>query len=232
MNELIQQESMLICSEQDAAFLAKKERARLLVLSDSHGQSETVKKIITLFAQQCDALVFCGDGFCDIAFCMEQALQDDKFKEMLPPVIAAVRGNGDADTYPIKTAEGSEENEDEAVYRKLLLPQRLEFTAAGRNILVVHGHRHGVDWGLETLTASAYTMDADMVFFGHTHRAFWEESGATLLLNPGSCSHPRSRLPPSFALVSFPGERERFSVEFFGIEEALFGNIQVVPLAL
>ena len=206
MNELIQQESMLICSQQDAAFLAKKERARLLVLSDSHGQSETVKKIIMLFGQQCDALVFCGDGFCDIAFCMEQALQDDKFKEMLPSVIAAVRGNGDADTYPIKTAESSEENEDEAVYRKVLLPQRLEFTAAGRNILVV--------------------------FFGHTHRAFWEESGATLLLNPGSCSHSRSRLPPSFALVSFPGERERFNVEFFGIEEALFGNIQVVPLAL
>ena len=52
MNELIQQESMLICSQQDAAFLAKKERVRLLVLSDSHGQSETVKKIIMLFGQQ------------------------------------------------------------------------------------------------------------------------------------------------------------------------------------
>ena len=48
MNELIQQESMLICSQQDAAFLAKKERARLLVLSDSHGQSETVKKIMRI----------------------------------------------------------------------------------------------------------------------------------------------------------------------------------------
>lgn len=227
MNTLIQQESALIGSEKAIAALETQSSARLLVLSDSHGDLDTVRSIIMQFGRDCDALIFCGDGFCDIAACLEEAAQDEKLKEALPPVIAAVRGNGDADSYPLNT--GGDDDED-IPCRKIVAPLRLEFTAAGRNILAVHGHRHGVDWGTETLLSSAHTMDADMVFFGHTHCVFREEDGGTLILNPGSCSSPRDRLPPAFAIVSFPGGSERFKVEFFGIHRGVFGSTDIRPL--
>ncbi|MGI5173001.1 YfcE family phosphodiesterase [Treponema sp. OMZ 840] len=230
MNSLIQQDSMLIGSADAVAELEKKTHARLLVFSDSHGAIDIVKKIIMQFGADADALVFCGDGFCDVAACIEEAFSDDKLKERLPPVIAAVRGNGDADSYVIANEDDAEE--DSGVQKKVFSAQRLQFIAAGRNILVIHGHRHGVDWGTETLSSAAYTMDADIVFFGHTHRLFWEEHGGTLILNPGSCVNPRNRFPPSFALVSFPGDTERFSIEFFGIREGLFGSVDIMPLAL
>ena len=70
------------------------------------------------------------------------------------------------------------------------------------------------------------------MFFGHTHRLFWEEHDGTLILNPGSCVNPRDRFPPSFAVVSFPGGRERFHIDFFEIREGLFGAIDILPLAL
>lgn len=228
MNALIQQESALIGSEKAIASLETRNSARLLVLSDSHGDLDTVRSIIMQFGTESDAMIFCGDGFCDIAACLEEAARDEKLKEALPPVIAAVRGNGDADSYLLHN--GEENQDEEAALCKILAPPRLELTAAGRNILAVHGHRHGVDWGTETLLSSARTMDADMVFFGHTHCVHREEEGGTLILNPGSCSSPRDRLPPAFATVSFPGGRERFKVEFFGIYRGLFGSTDIRPL--
>jgi len=228
MNALIQQDSALIGSENAIAALETQNSARLLVFSDSHGDLDTVRSIIMQFGAESDALIFCGDGFCDITACLEEAFRDEKLRETLPPVIAAVRGNGDADSYAVNMDCGDEEEQEPA--RKITAPLRLELTAAGRNILAVHGHRHGVDWGTETLLSSAHTMDADMVFFGHTHRVFCEEDGGTLILNPGSCSSPRDRLPPAFATVSFPGGSERFKVEFFGIHRGVFGGTDIRPL--
>lgn len=228
MNALIQQDSALIGSENAIAALETQNSARLLVFSDSHGDLDTVRSIIMQFGAESDALIFCGDGFCDIAACLEEAFRDENLKEALPPVIAAVRGNGDADSYLLHS--GEDEDEEAAPCRKILAPLRLELTAAGRNILAVHGHRHGVDWGTETLLSAAQTMDADMVFFGHTHCVHREEEGGTLILNPGSCSSPRDRLPPAFATVSFPGGSERFKVEFFGIHRGVFGGTDIRPL--
>lgn len=229
MNALIQQESALIGSENAIAALEAQSSARLLVLSDSHGDLDTVRSIIMQFGAESDALIFCGDGFCDITACLEEAFRDEKLRKALPPVIAAVRGNGDADSYLLHSGE-VDEDEEALLCRKILAPPRSEFTAAGRNILAVHGHRHGVDWGTETLLSAAHTMDADIVFFGHTHRVFCEEDGGTLILNPGSCSSPRDRLPPAFATVSFPGGSERFKVEFFGIHKGVFGSTDIRPL--
>ena len=230
MNSLVQQDSMLIGSAEAVAELENRQHARLLVISDSHGAIDIVKQIILQCGTDTDALAFCGDGFCDIAACIEEADSDDKLKNALPPVIAAVRGNCDGDTYPITVKEDEERTFD--AHRKLTAPQWLRFSAAGRTVFVAHGHRHGVDLGTETLSSSAYTMDADLVFFGHTHRLFWEEHDGTLILNPGSCVNPRDRFPPSFAVVSFPGGRDRFHIDFFEIREGLFGAIDILPLAL
>jgi len=96
---------------------------------------------------------------------------------------------------------------------------------AGRTVVVTHGHKHNVDFGTDSLQQTAEVMSADMVFYGHTHRTKREDAGATLILNPGSCARPRGGMPPTFAVVSFPGITERYDVDFFEITETLFGGI-------
>jgi predicted phosphodiesterase len=58
------------------------------------------------------------------------------------------------------------------------------------------------------------------------------ESDAVLMLNPGSCSRPRGGFPPSFALVSFPGNTEQYEVCFIKIEKAMFGSFSFSPLTI
>ncbi|MFI3258372.1 MAG: YfcE family phosphodiesterase, partial [Spirochaetales bacterium] len=64
------------------------------------------------------------------------------------------------------------------------------------------------------------------------HCAYWEETGGTLLLNPGSCSRSRSKHPPGFAVVSFPGEQNRFDITYFGIEKSVFKNHTFIPMPI
>ncbi len=230
MNSLIQQQSTLIGSKEDILRLEQKEQARLLVFGDSHGDFEVVSDIIKTFGNDVDALIYCGDGFCDLLACIEEAWDDEAIKESLPPVIIPVRGNGDAEIYPLDLRHSGSETESVRMSFSLLTKVTCEI--AGRGIFVTHGDHYRVDMGTDTLLAAAHAFDADMVFFGHTHRTHWEESGGTLVLNPGSCSRPRSALPPSFAVVSFPGKQDRFTIEYFGIERALFKNHKFVPLAV
>ncbi len=224
MNALIQQENGLIGSAADIAALENKRDAMIIVVSDTHGEYEVFEKIVSGFGPDADALVFCGDGSCDIATFIEIAWADADLRSKLPPVLAIVRGNGDAPSYSLAIdAEDSEESEV-PVMKQLRVPERIEFTAAGRKIFACHGHRHSVDYGLETLSNAAYTLSADLVFYGHTHVPYREEIAGTLILNPGSCSRPRGGTLPSFAVVSFPGNRERYKVEYFSISETIFGN--------
>ncbi len=226
MNSLEQQQSTLIGSEEDIAALEKKTSASLLVLGDSHGYSDVFFDIILNFGNDVDALVFCGDGFCDIVACIEQSMVDEKLKQALPSVIIPVRGNGDSSSYTVRA-----HNEDEGLIN-LSLSTRISCDVAGRGLFLTHGDHYRVDMGTDTLLAAAHAVDADMVFFGHTHKTHWEESGGTLVLNPGSCSRSRSNLPPSFAIVSFPGKQDRYTIEYYGLEKALFKSHKFLPLTV
>ncbi len=228
MNTLMQQESTLIGSIEDIKKLEQQESARLLVLGDSHGYYEVVSDIILQHGEGCDALVFCGDGFCDFLTCFELACDDDKLKNAIPPVVIPVRGNGDSSEYSLRL---DSDEESEAFIQYSLLT-KVNCTIAGRGVFVTHGDHYRVDMGTDTLLAASHAVDSDMAFFGHTHRTHWEEVGGTLLLNPGSCSRSRSNLPPSFAIVSFPGKQDRFTIEYFGIEKAIFKSHKFIPLAV
>ncbi|MBQ0165908.1 MAG: YfcE family phosphodiesterase [Treponema sp.] len=237
MNALIQQENGLIGSEKDIAALAEKAKARLLVISDSHGEYEVFQKIVEDFGPDSDALVFCGDGACDILELMKEARNDEKLRAVIPPVIAFVRGNGDAPLYrvPFDAEEDVRAAEDPSlppVLKQLSVPDRIVFSAAGRSIFVVHGHHHNVDWGVDTLSMLAGTNDADLIFYGHTHRPYQEEAGGSLILNPGSCSRPRGSPFPSFASVAFPGSTERFETEYFTMDRNIFGLMTFTPFSI
>ena len=58
----LRKKTMIIGSKADLELLEEKKSGRILVLSDSHGDAELVRKIIVNFGIDCDALVFCGDG--------------------------------------------------------------------------------------------------------------------------------------------------------------------------
>lgn len=225
MNSLQQQKTLLIGSTEDIENLEKLSFARLLILSDTHGESEVTEGIIREYGADCDALVFSGDGINDIITCLEKANTDKELMESIPPVIAFARGNGDADSYIMALCD--EDNEADVCIQ---VSERQILHAASRTILIVHGHRQGVDFGTETLSASAKAMDADIVFYGHTHRPRWEENEASLILNPGSCSRPRGGFPPSFSIVTFPGTTERYTVEYYTISSSLFGVFSFDPL--
>jgi putative phosphoesterase len=224
MNKLIQLESTLIGSPQDAEALENADSARLLVLSDSHGDVELIESIVTEFGHSCDALVFCGDGADDIT----ALFSAPRMVDALPPVIALARGNGDGDWYTSRIQGG---DDYKPVTFHISVEKHVVFKAAGRTVFAAHGHHYSVDYGPEMISQAAAIMDADMIFYGHTHRLFMDASGAALIVNPGSCSRPRGNLPPTFAVVSFPGAAERFDVQFYEIRRTLFGSPQFEPFS-
>lgn len=211
MNSLNLNESGLIGSEVAIENLKNMKNISALVISDSHGEYDIFCKVIDEFAVNVDLMIFCGDGLCDFFRYFEEAKVNVKMQEKLPPVIAVVRGNCDIEDFSF-------------------VKDMLVFEAAGRNILVTHGHRFSVNFGTDTLSASAASFDADFAFYGHTHIVHWEEVSGILLLNPGSCSLPRGSKYKSFAVINFPGLVERYSFQYFCVEKNIFGKVSFSPI--
>src|SRR5574344_851885 len=102
MNSLFQLDTCIIGNKSAVKKLSTAKQAAILVLSDSHGQSDIVHCILKDFGKKCDAFVFCGDGISDILSCMDEAYHDTVFAACIPPVAAFVQGNGDSDRYPVE----------------------------------------------------------------------------------------------------------------------------------
>ena len=77
MNSLTQIESNLIGSRQAILDLENKNSANILVISDTHGDYDVLCDIIEEFGVVSDALVFCGDGICDICTYLKEAYDDE-----------------------------------------------------------------------------------------------------------------------------------------------------------
>lgn len=56
----------------------------------------------------------------------------------------------------------------------------------GVRMYLTHGHAFGVKMGTQRLLAQAKQLGAQLVLFGHTHRALCEQCDGIWLLNPGS----------------------------------------------
>lgn len=59
----------------------------------------------------------------------------------------------------------------------------------GVKILMTHGHVYKVKQGLELLLRTAKKREADVVLYGHTHTAFYEERDGMTVINPGSIGY-------------------------------------------
>ena len=58
----------------------------------------------------------------------------------------------------------------------------------GYKILLTHGHKESVKFGLTRLKLKAKILDVNMVIFGHTHQKYMEMDQGILFINPGALS--------------------------------------------
>jgi hypothetical protein len=68
---------------------------------------------------------------------------------------------------------------------------------------------HGHELGSPTPAALAAQYQADVIVYGHTHRALVTHVGPTLVINPGAAGPPRFDLKPSVGLVTLPSLETR-----------------------
>jgi len=201
MISLIQQTNNLIGSPEDIEALKTKDHARILLISDSHGSFRLLNLIVSHFGKNCDALVLCGDTGRDFAELIETAFDDENFKETLPSVIAAVKGNCDPPAIPVSFAIRDGLN---LFYRKsIILPEKQILTVNGQNIFICHGNIEHVDYGYETLYMKMLSAECKASVHGHTHvpqNCHFDDNFR--IINPGSISRPREGAPETFAILT------------------------------
>ena len=94
------------------------------------------------------------------------------------------------------------------------LPREINFSIQKYKAMLVHGHDYGVSMGYEPLLEEALSRNADIAFFGHTHRPLLMQAKGVRLVNPGSLSYPRQEgRRPSFCIMDV----DRFGEAHFTI---------------
>ena len=140
----------------------------ILLVSDTHGRTEALEKLLNMFKDKVDLVCHMGDYGSDLR------KYENKFKNLK---IAAVNGNTD---YSL--------NGQTELIMNLSLANGKDF-----RLLVTHGHRFGVKKNLDRLIYYAKEMEVDAVFFGHTHTdvCFYEDE--IFVMNPGSLTFGTNR---------------------------------------
>ena len=95
------------------------------------------------------------------------------------------------------------------------LPPFLCCAVGGVRIFAAHGHLYNVkyDPALEELCGAARAEGADVLLFGHTHRAHREHSRGMEILNPGAVGRgPR----PSYGLLHLDDGRAEAEIKYLG----------------
>lgn len=218
MIELLQNSNNLIGSPQAIENLKKTEHARILVISDSHGNYKTLIKILKQFGPSCNAFIFCGDGTRDITEVLELANENEDFRKAVPPVIAFARGNGDYDCYPVSFDIGKNNINARTLPKgSVLIPLSQIICVNSKNILIVHGHYQSVDFGRKNLANRAKQENCSLAFYGHTHVAKEEIVDDIKIINPGSCTRPRGGQSTSFAICTV--EKDFVDTAFIRVDD-------------
>jgi len=82
--------------------------------------------------------------------------------------------------------------------------------AGGQKILCCHGHRYGVNFGIEMLASVALQKECSIALYGHTHVPKIETLGGVMVMNPGSLTLPRGGSERSYGVIEISenGETE------------------------
>lgn len=215
---LKQNGSGILGSAESISQLAAKESARLLTISDSHGNPSLFQQIVERYGKDCDALIFAGDGINDLITVLEHAQKDENLMASLPPVCAFVSGNCDRDYYTCDfdpVCENELKNGTGFPYQ-LKAYSRQTLTVCHKTILISHGHLHGVDFGDDLFISEALAGKDVCVVHGHTHVARQETSNGITFINPGSISKPRDITEGRFAIIDI--RKNMIDAAFIGVK--------------
>lgn len=146
--------------------------ARVVVFSDSHGDYDALERIMEHHKDDAQLFIHLGDG--------EQELEYLRFVYPEKKILS-VRGNCD---------------------RCSTAPDYDLADFCGKWIFFTHGACLGVKQGLDGAVAEAQKHKADILLFGHSHIALLAKEGELYIMNPGSCSCPRSGAP-SYGVIDF-----------------------------
>lgn len=145
---------------------------RAIVFSDSHGDYDALERIMERHCENAELFIHLGDGERELEY-LRYVYPEKK--------ILFVRGNCDyassAPDYDL-----------------------VDF--CGKRIFFTHGYLYGVKGGTEQIVEEAHKHAADILLFGHTHLPLVERSDELYIMNPGSCSRPRSGAP-SYGVIDF-----------------------------
>lgn len=134
---------------------------KILVFSDSHSRASTMDKAIALHKNNTELVIFLGDGVKDL----------ELIKHKYPSIaFFAVKGNCDLLCSDV--------------------PKESVLDLDGIKVLVAHGDKYNVKYGLDTILYAALEKEVDAVFFGHTHiphdSCEYVNGKRIQLFNPGS----------------------------------------------
>lgn len=157
---------------------------RILIISDSHGKNDNIKKAIEK-AGRFHLMIHLGDVGHDY-------LQVERMAGVPTYMVA---GNND--------------------YGGFLRDMSVIYLGSHR-VLLTHGHRQNVHFGVDRLRYLALENECDIAMYGHTHVPFLEEGDVTII-NPGSISLPRQiGHKKTFAIMELDDE-DRVSIKFDNI---------------
>lgn len=152
---------------------------KIIVVSDSHGREENLKKVIEMH-RNADVFLHLGDGAPGfLSLCRTMGF-----------AAFAVRGNCDFFS-----------SHDSPLENQLLL------NLDGIKIFMTHSHYYGGNHS--SVEYAAFERGADIALFGHTHERYSSyiapddeyKRGALYVMNPGSIERPRDFLPPSYGII-------------------------------
>jgi putative phosphoesterase len=158
---------------------------KAVVLSDTHRILDNARNVLNIFKHDADIVIHLGD-----------LVKDAKKLEREFPCYEFYYVSGNNDWRSSVSFE-----------------QKINMD--GKNILITHGHRQGVSYGLLNLGLWAKKNKGDAVLFGHIHMPVIDEYNGVKIFSPGSISLPRSTDAPTFGILEISGENIDFSLYLY-----------------
>jgi len=148
---------------------------QILVISDSHGDTSTIRKLLDHYNGKLATVVHLGDMARDLL----------QFEAKYPALtMVAVAGNSDF---------------------VVSLPKQKVLTLGvpiSKRVLLMHGHTHNVNFNINRLMYYAAEQQVDACLFGHTHISAMFSHGSVFFMNPGSLSQPRGESKASYGILT------------------------------
>ena len=159
---------------------------KIFVFSDSHGSIGKMQDIISRSRMTADLVIHLGDNVSDI----------QEIRNMYPQIaFLYVKGNCDA----FGLASGA--------------PVEYSVTLENKRFDLTHGHLKGVKSGeLFGLEYDAARNKYDVVLYGHTHIAHFEQKNGVYYFNPGSISRPRDGSGVTYGVIDLTPQNIYFKI--------------------